>query len=106
MLSPDTVEAVVDFVPSMKDRAAIAAALCELAVDGRWNLGLPGADAEFWLIIVWAALDNFPSEVNCDERAAMAAALCVDVSLAPTEELGVRRFWGFWNIRAKCYSST
>jgi hypothetical protein len=46
VFSPETVEAA-DFVPSMTDKAAIAAALCELPVDGRCTLGLTGADAEF-----------------------------------------------------------
>lgn len=101
MLLPETAEGVPDLLPSMKDRAAIAAALCELAVDGRWNLGLTGAEDEFWFITLWTTLDSFPSDVNCDERAAIAAALCVDVSLAPTEELGVRRLCDFWKIQTK-----
>lgn len=109
MYSPETAEGGPGFVPSMKDRAAIAAALWELPPDGRWNLGLVGAEDEFWFNTVWTTLDNlpsdslpsdnFPSDVNCDERAAIAAALCVEVSLAPTEELGVRRLCSFCYIQ-------
>lgn len=85
------------FVPvRTEERAAMAAALWELAVVfaawGRWNLGLTGADEEFWRWSrPWAALGSIPSDVNCDERAAIAAALCVDTSLDPAEALGVRR---------------
>lgn len=85
------------FVPvRTEERAAMAAALWELAVVfaawGRWNLGLTGADEEFWRWSrPWAALGSIPSDVNCDERAAIAAALCVYTSLDPAEALGVRR---------------